>query len=483
MEFHPVAAIFPLMEGPDLDALTADIREHGLREAIWTYEGKIVDGRNRYLACLAAGVEPRYREWSGTGSLVSFTLSLNLKRRHLSASQRAALAVEIEPFFAKEAKERQRKHGGTAPGQPATPPVLEKVPEEGPEEGPGVSGEMPASESTAPKRVSDRREARMEAAAVTGTHGQYVSAAKTVLSKAPDLFDKIKKGELTLTQARSQVRRQERRAQLKEKAALAATPDGSWNIICGDCTQELQALTERPRLIFLDPPYNQGVKYEDDTTKDALDSHEYLLWCEQWLNAAARQLTDDGSLWLLIPDAYAEEMAIRLNIAGDSGLRRRSWIVWYESFGQNVTRSFNKCHRHLFWYVRDPKNYIFNAEAVTRPSDRQAKYKDARANPNGKIWDDVWGINPPIPRLTGTCAERLPDFPTQLPLALLEPIVLCASNPGDLIVDAFNGSATTGVAALKHGRRYIGIDKSQFYVDLSCQRLLAVQAEVTEHDA
>ena len=97
-----------------------------------------------------------------------------------------------------------------------------------------------------------------------------------------------------------------------------------------------------------------------------------------------------------------------------------------------------------------------------------------QANPGGKLWDNVWGIEPAIPRLTGTCNERIPDFPTQLPLALVTPIVLCASDPGDLVVDPFSGSGTTGVAAICNGRRYVGIEKSEKFTELARLRLKGV---------
>ncbi len=103
-----------------------------------------------------------------------------------------------------------------------------------------------------------------------------------------------------------------------------------------------------------------------------------------------------------------------------------------------------------------------------RPSDRQTKYKDKRAVPGGKIWDDVWQI----PRLTGTSKERIPDFPTQLPIELLRAIVGCSSEPGDLVVDPFNGSGTTGVACIEADRRYIGIDSSERFIDLAHKRLI-----------
>ena len=159
-----------------------------------------------------------------------------------------------------------------------------------------------------------------------------------------------------------------------------------------------------------------------------------------WLTACRDHLTPDGSLWVLIGDEYAAEYGVLLKRLG---LTIRSWIKWFESFGVNCCRNFNRCSRHLFYCLRNPQQFVFHEDAVTRPSDRQTKYADKRAALTGKLWDNVWGIEPAIPRLTGTCNERIPDFPTQLPLALLEPIIQCASDPGDLVLDPFSGSGTT----------------------------------------
>lgn len=95
MEFHSVAEIFPLMEGAEFDTFCEDIRQNGLLEAIWTHEGRIIDGRNRYRACEKTGAEARYREWDGEGSLTAFVVSLNLHRRHLDASQRSMIAGKL----------------------------------------------------------------------------------------------------------------------------------------------------------------------------------------------------------------------------------------------------------------------------------------------------------------------------------------------------------------------------------------------------
>lgn len=96
MQFHPFAEVFPLLEGADLDALAADIKDHGLREPIWLYDGQVLDGRNRFLACCAAKVEPRYRAFDGTDAeALAFVVSANIQRRHLTVQQRAMAAARI----------------------------------------------------------------------------------------------------------------------------------------------------------------------------------------------------------------------------------------------------------------------------------------------------------------------------------------------------------------------------------------------------
>lgn len=95
MKDHPLAGIFPLMAQSELDELATDIKARGQRAPITTYEGKILDGRNRHRACLIAKAEPKFREFKNGEDPLSFILSANLHRRHLTTGQRAMVAAEI----------------------------------------------------------------------------------------------------------------------------------------------------------------------------------------------------------------------------------------------------------------------------------------------------------------------------------------------------------------------------------------------------
>lgn len=93
-EFHPIANIFPLIDGQSYQELLADVLKHGVREPIWIYEGKILDGRNRYRAAMAMRVECPIQEYTGPDA-VAFVISLNLHRRHLNESQRGMVGAKL----------------------------------------------------------------------------------------------------------------------------------------------------------------------------------------------------------------------------------------------------------------------------------------------------------------------------------------------------------------------------------------------------
>lgn len=167
---HPIAAIFPLMPAAELQEMADDIKAHGLRTDIALYEGKILDGRNRYRACMLAGLQPTTYAYAGDDP-VGEVLSLNLHRRHLTASQKAAIAAEALPHFEAESKKRQG----------ARTDITANLPE------------------------SSQGESREQAAKQVGVSPRYVSDAKRIKEASPETFEKLKNGEVSMSEAKAEI--------------------------------------------------------------------------------------------------------------------------------------------------------------------------------------------------------------------------------------------------------------------------------------
>lgn len=161
MNEHPAAALFPLMNDSDLQSLADDIHAHGLRDAIETLNGELLDGRNRLRACELAGVTPRFTEVVLNGeSPTEYVVSRNLRRRHLTTAQRAALAVGLLPHLEAEARERQK--GGQ--GGVLLTPEMEEA----------------------------KGEAAAKAAEMVRVGRSTVAAAKAIQGRAPEVIDQMR---------------------------------------------------------------------------------------------------------------------------------------------------------------------------------------------------------------------------------------------------------------------------------------------------
>ena len=235
-------------------------------------------------------------------------------------------------------------------------------------------------------------------------------------------------------------------------------------IICGDCIELLREVNEPfADLIFADPPFNIGYKY--DKYYDKLKKKNYIAWTKEWMRVCKKVLKPNGSFYIAIGDDYAAHVKI---IADELGLFMRNWIIWHYTFGQQTKDKFARAHTHIFYFVNDKKHFTFNDHAVRVPSDRQLHYNDKRANPVGKMPDDVWNT---YSRVCGTFKERTGWHPCQMPETLLKRIIAASSNPGDCVLDPFCGSGTTAAAAYQLGRHYAGIEISEQYVKNAKQRL------------
>lgn len=458
---HPEAQRVPQMTAEQFAEFLEDIRERGVLIPIEVVDRHtIIDGRTRWLAAKQLGIRrvPVVNAPLNGIPAVIYMLRAASKRRHLTDDQRACLAQEEMEYLAEIGRRRRAQAGGMAGGRGRARVKLD---------------DSSANGAIAEQKDRDRSsDARTVAARGYAVSHRRLQCAHRLRREAPSLFRKVKAGELRLAEAQRVADRQAKRQIQNELArkARGIRCRESWNIIVGDAVANMRQLQPASvRLIFADPPYNIGIDYGQGSQADRLPDDRYLAWCREWMAACVKLLTDDGSLWVMINDEYADHYGMLLR---ETGLPRRAWIKWYETFGVNCSNNFNRCSRHIFYHAKNPRRFIFNPDAITRASDRQSKYRDRRADPAGKLWDNVWCI----PRLVENSQERLPDFPTQLPLALLRPIVLCASHPGDLVLDPFSGSGTTGAAAVESARRFVGIERSSSFARESRQRLKLVAA-------
>ncbi|MGB2809597.1 MAG: DNA methyltransferase [Sedimentisphaerales bacterium] len=241
-------------------------------------------------------------------------------------------------------------------------------------------------------------------------------------------------------------------------------------IICGDCIEVLNKVREPfADLIFADPPFNIGYKY--DKYNDKVKKKNYIAWTKDWMTACKKVLKPDGSFYIAIGDEHAADVKAK---ADELGLFMRNWIIWHYTFGQQMKNKFARSHTHIFYFVNDKNNFTFNDYAVRVPSDRQLIYNDRRANPAGKMPDDVWTE---FSRVCGTFKERTGWHPCQMPESLLKRIIAVSSNPGDCVLDPFSGSGTTAAAAYQLARNYVALDISEKYVENAKERLTELKKQ------
>ncbi len=239
-------------------------------------------------------------------------------------------------------------------------------------------------------------------------------------------------------------------------------------IICGDCIKILGKISEPfADLIFADPPFNIGYKY--DKYHDNVGKDKYIGWTKEWMAACKKVLKPNGSFYIAIGDDYAANVKI---IADELGLVMRNWIIWHYTFGQQMKNKFARSHTHIFYFVNNSQHFTFNDYAVRVPSDRQLIYDDKRANPEGKMPDDVWDS---YSRVCGTFRERTGWHPCQMPEQLLMRIIAVSSNLSDCVLDPFAGSGTTAAAAKQLDRNYVCIEISKEYAKKAKERMQKIQ--------
>src|SRR5690606_4427569 len=251
-------------------------------------------------------------------------------------------------------------------------------------------------------------------------------------------------------------------------------------ILVGDCIAHMNALPEASvDLIFADPPYNlqleQGLTRPDQSKVDAVDDDwdkfdsfaHYDAFTRAWMTAARRVLKPDGAMWVI--GSYHDIFRVGTALQ-DLGFWMLNDIVWRKANPMRNFRGtrFTDAHETLIWASKSQKSRVtFNYEAMKLSNDDTQMRSD-------------WLF----PICTGN--ERLKDeddgklHPTQKPEALLFRILNATTKPGDIVLDPFFGTGTTGAVARKLGRHFIGIEREEAYVSAALNRIAGIRPAVFE---
>jgi modification methylase len=247
-------------------------------------------------------------------------------------------------------------------------------------------------------------------------------------------------------------------------------------IIKGDCVAALEALPDQSvDVIFADPPYNLqlggALHRPDQSLVDACDDEwdqfasfeAYDAFTRAWLLACRRVLKPAGTIWVI--GSYHNIFRVGATLQ-DLNFWILNDIVWRKTnpMPNFKGRRFQNAHETMIWATRDPKakGYTFNYDAMKAANDDVQMRSD---------W--LFPICSGGERLKGEDGKKV--HPTQKPEALLARILMASSKPGDVVLDPFFGSGTTGAVAKRLGRHFVGIEREQAYIDAARERIETVE--------
>lgn len=235
----------------------------------------------------------------------------------------------------------------------------------------------------------------------------------------------------------------------------------------GDCLELFKEIPDNSvDITFADPPFNLNKKYNNNN--DKLKLEEYLIWCKSWISEMIRVTKPTGSIfvhnipkWLTYYSSFLNEIAYF-----------KHWISW-DAPTAPMGKSLQPAHYGILFYVKKPTNFKFYELRYPHKRARKSNIlakdyggKKGLLHPFGPLVSDVWTD---IHRIKHN--KYRDEHPCQLPVHLLERLILMSTDENDIILDPFIGTGTTALAAKRLGRKFIGFDLSKDYVDITHSKL------------
>jgi 16S rRNA G966 N2-methylase RsmD len=391
LEFHKIANIFPLMIPKEFGEFKEDIKKHGLLEPIWLYEGKILDGRNRYNVCTQLNIEPQFEDYEPNGTNpVDFVISKNLKRRHLTKSQIAMAALDALPFYEERAKLRKKSTLNNVAVD------REKIPPQEKGKSRDIVGEK------------------------FGVSGKYISNAKLINEFSHDLADEVRNGKRTLPVALSEMKRQQRIAELNNVTKIY-DPNKGIEVINDDFYDWCQKNFDKNSvdLIVTDPPYS----------KDDLHLYEKLA-------EVAKRVLKPGKFCIVYSGQYYLPQVM-------NKLQKHLEYHWmyclsFKRNGRNYPDKYliNSWKPVLIYYKGSKCKSVKTSVDFIADSGRQKDLHNFQQNADG-----------------------------------FEYLIKAFSNPGDLVLDPMCGTGTSIAVCKKLKREAVGIDIDEKAIEICKGRI------------
>jgi site-specific DNA-methyltransferase (adenine-specific) len=238
-------------------------------------------------------------------------------------------------------------------------------------------------------------------------------------------------------------------------------------IIQGDCLEVMKNIPDNSvDITFADPPFNLKKRYNG--YKDNKEFNTYLAWCKQWIHEMVRITKPTGSIFVHNIPKWLTYYSSFLN----NSTYFKHWITW-DAPSAPMGKTLQPSHYGILYYVKDIKKRKFYEIRYPHKRCRKCGYllkdyggKKASLHPFGPLVSDVWTD---IHRIKHN--KYRDEHPCQLPIHLLERIILMSTDENDIVLDPFVGTGTTVIAAKRLGRRFIGIDIDETYVNITKNKL------------
>ncbi len=244
-------------------------------------------------------------------------------------------------------------------------------------------------------------------------------------------------------------------------------------IIQGDCLELFKDIPDAGiDLTFADPPFNLKKKYNG--YKDSLEFQDYLKWCEKWIAEMVRVTKPTGSILLHNIPKWLTYYAFYLNKMADF----KHWIAW-DAPTAPMGKTLQPSHYGILFYAKDGNKNKFYEIRYPHKRCRKCGYllkdyggKKDSMHPFGPLVSDVWSD---IHRIKHN--KYRDEHPCQLPVHLLERLILMTTDEGDITLDPFMGTGTTAIAAKRLGRNFIGFELDSNYVEISTSKVSKVVSD------